>query len=165
MEHLTKNKHYTASVNGHWLFENIDTDTIGECIAIGNDEYHLVANNTSIRLKVVDINYGSKTFVIQVKGQKYTVTLEDAFDQLIKNMGFSAYDSHTAGNIKAPMPGLVLDILVTKNEKVEAGTPLLILEAMKMENVIKADGHGTIKAIAVEKGMPVEKGQLLIEMT
>jgi biotin carboxyl carrier protein len=49
-------------------------------------------------------------------------------------------------------------------QTVEKGTPLLILEAMKMENVIKALGEGIVKAIKVEKGQAVDKGQLLIEM-
>ena len=62
------------------------------------------------------------------------------------------------------MPGLVLDIPVEVGQEVEKGEGVLILEAMKMENVIKSAGVGTIKAIHIKQGEAVEKGQLLIEM-
>ncbi|HNM32873.1 MAG TPA: biotin/lipoyl-binding protein, partial [Chitinophagales bacterium] len=65
---------------------------------------------------------------------------------------------------KAPMPGLVLDILVEAGQAVNKGDNLIILEAMKMENIIKASGSGTVKSIHVQKKDAVEKNQLLIEM-
>ena len=67
-------------------------------------------------------------------------------------------------DIKAPMPGLVLQISVGPGDTVEKGDPLLILEAMKMENVLKAPGSGTVKKVSVNQGQAVEKNQLLIEM-
>ncbi|MEM1216899.1 MAG: biotin/lipoyl-containing protein, partial [Bacteroidota bacterium] len=67
-------------------------------------------------------------------------------------------------DVLAPMPGLILDVLVAAGQAVEKGTPLVILEAMKMENVLKAAGPGTVKAIAVQQGAAVDKKQLLIEM-
>ncbi|MCL4147810.1 UNVERIFIED_CONTAM: hypothetical protein GTU68_000861 [Idotea baltica] len=60
------------------------------------------------------------------------------------------------------MPGLVLEIMVEVGQFVAVGDALLILEAMKMENVIKAQGEGVIKDIVVKQGAAVEKGQLLI---
>ncbi|MBK8500165.1 MAG: acetyl-CoA carboxylase biotin carboxyl carrier protein subunit [Flavobacteriales bacterium] len=65
-------------------------------------------------------------------------------------------------DLKAPMPGLVLNILVKPGDTVRKNDPVLVLEAMKMENVIKAPADAVVKAIAAEKGKPVEKGQLLI---
>lgn len=61
------------------------------------------------------------------------------------------------------MPGLVRQILVQVDEEVTKDTPLLILEAMKMENVIKAQGEGKIKSIQVNQGQAVEKSTLLVE--
>lgn len=66
-------------------------------------------------------------------------------------------------NVKAPMPGLVLDILVEAGQSVNKGDNLLILEAMKMENIIKASGNGVVKNININKKMRL-KNQLLIEM-
>jgi biotin carboxyl carrier protein len=61
------------------------------------------------------------------------------------------------------MPGLVIDILVKSGQSVQKNEPLLILEAMKMENVIKAAGDGIVKIINAKKGQPVDKGQTLLE--
>jgi biotin carboxyl carrier protein len=66
-------------------------------------------------------------------------------------------------NVKAPMPGLVLRIEVQPGQEVEKDTPLLILEAMKMENVIKSPGSGRVKSIPVQQGIAVEKSAVLIE--
>jgi biotin carboxyl carrier protein len=65
--------------------------------------------------------------------------------------------------LKAPMPGLVVDFLVEIGQEVQTGDKLMILEAMKMENVIKASGQGIVKKINVIKGQSVEKSQILIE--
>ena len=67
-------------------------------------------------------------------------------------------------NVKAPMPGLVLRIIAQEGDTVKKGDALLVLEAMKMENVIKAEGEGTIKRIAVAPKQVVEKNTLLVEM-
>lgn len=79
-------------------------------------------------------------------------------------MGLSVVASTKLDNIKAPMPGLIIDIMVKEGQSIEKGTPLLILEAMKMENVLKADGEGIVKSIEIIKGQAVDKGQILIEM-
>lgn len=60
-------------------------------------------------------------------------------------------------NVKAPMPGLVLDILVEAGQSVNKGDNLLILEAMKMENIIKASGNGVVKNININKKMRLKK--------
>ena len=69
-----------------------------------------------------------------------------------------------SGDVKAPMPGLVVEVPVVVGQTVAKGDKVLILEAMKMENVIKAVGDGVVKAVHASQGQPVEKGQLLIEM-
>ena len=66
------------------------------------------------------------------------------------------------GNLTAPMPGTILKILVSKGDKVEAGQPLIILEAMKMENNINASASGTVASIEVSPGQTVDTGQLLL---
>ena len=78
-------------------------------------------------------------------------------------MGFSVGSSKHIDLIKAPMPGLILEINVVVEQKVKEDDPLLILEAMKMENVLTSPREGIIKNIAVEKGDAVEKNALLIE--
>ena len=64
--------------------------------------------------------------------------------------------------IKAPMPGLVVKVLVEPQHEVKKGDPVLILEAMKMENIIKSPCDGVIKSINTSKGSAVEKNHTLI---
>ena len=67
-----------------------------------------------------------------------------------------------SGDIKAPMPGKVLQVLVQVGDVVEEGQPLVVLEAMKMENVIKASSSGTVLTVEAAQGQAVEKGALLV---
>jgi biotin carboxyl carrier protein len=89
--------------------------------------------------------------------------MQDKFDLLLEKMGMNASASGKVNNIKAPMPGLIIDLRVKDGDLVKAGDPLLILEAMKMENIIKSPGEGVVKSVKVKKGAGVEKGQVLIE--
>ncbi len=77
-------------------------------------------------------------------------------------MGFSSADAGKIKELKAPMPGLVIEIRVKAGDTVKKGDPIIVLEAMKMENVLKATGEGTVKSIEVQKSQSVEKGQVLI---
>jgi len=79
-------------------------------------------------------------------------------------MGLDTIASNKVTDIIAPMPGLILDIMVKAGDEVEEGQSILILEAMKMENVIKAEGAGTVKSINKDVGATVEKGTIIVEM-
>ena len=78
-------------------------------------------------------------------------------------MGFEVGKTKQINAIKAPMPGLILEINVSVGQEVKENDNLLILEAMKMENSFSSPRDGIIKSIAVFKGDAVDKGQLLIE--
>jgi biotin carboxyl carrier protein len=99
-----------------------------------------------------------------VNNNIYDLNLQTELDILLDKMGMSSTGSEKMDHVKAPMPGLVLDILVEKGQSVSKGDNLLVLEAMKMENIIKASGSGTVKDIRVSRKDAVEKNQLLIEM-
>ena len=62
------------------------------------------------------------------------------------------------------MPGLIVDVMVEVGQEIAEGTPLLVLSAMKMENIILSQGDGVVKSVEVQKNDAVEKGQLIIEM-
>ena len=70
--------------------------------------------------------------------------------------------SNAAEDLKAPMPGLVLDVKVSPGDSVTTSDVVLVLEAMKMENNIKAPAEGVVKSIEIEKGQAVEKNQVLV---
>ncbi|MEI8280127.1 MAG: acetyl-CoA carboxylase biotin carboxyl carrier protein subunit, partial [Bacteroidota bacterium] len=72
--------------------------------------------------------------------------------------------AHKVESIKAPMPGMILKILVEAGQQINKGDGLIILEAMKMENILKAGSTATVKAIKVTERTAVEKGAVLIEL-
>lgn len=67
-------------------------------------------------------------------------------------------------SLRAPMPGLVLRVLVAEGEQVHPGRPLVVVEAMKMENELRAAGAGLVRRVLVAPGDAVEKGMLLVEL-
>jgi len=130
----------------------------------GPGQYHLLRDGKSYHIEILALDIVSKTVTLTVNGRQQTMQIADETDQLVKQLGFSSVSAAKSKNVIAPMPGLVLDIMVEPGDVVTEGTPLIILEAMKMENVLKAEGDGEVKAIPVTKGEAVEKRQLLIEI-
>ncbi len=79
-------------------------------------------------------------------------------------MGIDITAGKKVNYIKAPMPGLVLNVAVAEGQAIKKGDPILVLEAMKMENVIKAPADGAIRKISVNKGDKVEKNQVMVSL-
>lgn len=131
--------------------------------ALDNGHYHVIYKDKGYPAEIVKIDKEAKTVELKVNGINYSIQLRDKFDILLEKMGMNATAAGKVNVIKAPMPGLIIDLRVKKGDVVKQGDPLLVLEAMKMENIIKAPGEGTVKNVKVKKGDTVEKGQLLIE--
>ena len=125
--------------------------------------FHILHKHKSYRAEVVKADRSSKTFQFKINNKIYTVEVKDKFDLLLEKMGMANGATAKINNIKAPMPGLVIDLKVKAGDTVKAGDPLLVLEAMKMENILKSPGDGIIKNVKTKKGDSVEKGQVLIE--
>ena len=126
------------------------------------EQIHVLENNKAYKVELLSMV--GKEITLSVNNTIHTVTIMDDVDQLIDEMGLNKMQEIILKDIKAPMPGLILDISVTPGQAITSGTPLLILEAMKMENVIKATGEGVVKSILAHKGETVEKNQVIIEM-
>ncbi len=135
-----------------------------DCIAVNDTNFHLLYKHQGYKVEVLQSDFLAKTLKISVNGNIYDVAIEDEYDLQVKKMGLLATTAVKVNEIKAPMPGLIIDILVKAGQAVTEGTPLLVLSAMKMENVILSQGEGVVKNIAVKKDDAVEKGQLIIEM-
>jgi len=131
---------------------------------IKTNHFHVLKGNRAFDIQVVDMNVLTKTATVAVNGNRYDLKIDDAYDTMVEKMGLLASSIQKVGSITAPMPGLIIDIMVKPGDKIEEGTPLLVLSAMKMENVILAEGEGVIKSIEVKKDDAVDKGQLIIEM-
>lgn len=125
--------------------------------------FHIIHKNTSYRAEVVKADYDAKAFTFKINGQLHEVALKDKFDLLLEKLGMSDLTAQKVTDIKAPMPGLILEIIAKVGQEVSKGDPIMILEAMKMENVLKSPGDGVINAILVKQGQSVEKNQVLIQ--
>ncbi len=125
--------------------------------------FHILYHNKSYRAEVIKTDPETKTFTFKINGRNYTVTLKDKFDLLLEKMGMNNTASSKVNTIKAPMPGLIIDLKIKVGDTVKQGDSLLILEAMKMENILKSPGEGIVKSVKVKKGDSVEKGQVLVE--
>jgi acetyl/propionyl-CoA carboxylase alpha subunit len=130
---------------------------------INETYFHILLDDKSYRAELVKADYTAKSFSIKVNGRVHIVEVKDRFDLLLEKMGMNATASGKVNNIKAPMPGLIIDLKVKAGDVVKTGDPLLILEAMKMENIIKCPGEAVVKSVKIKKGDSVEKNQVLIE--
>jgi len=155
---------YKIKVNGDHQF-NVDEQQIEamDCIETSPKKYHILQENTTINSEVISSDFNHKSYSVKVNNNVYDVRINDALDQQIEALGFEIGSSKKVNEIKAPMPGLILEINVNVGQEVNEDDPLLILEAMKMENVINSPREGTIKSISVDKGETVDKNSLLIE--
>ncbi len=124
--------------------------------------YHIIYNLQSYNVEVVSFDKEAKTAEIKVNGTIYALSAKDQFDILLEQLGMSALNTAKVSEIKAPMPGLVLKLFVNEGDEVKKGDNLFILEAMKMENIIKSPADVTVKAVKMKPGDKVEKGQVLM---
>jgi biotin carboxyl carrier protein len=135
-----------------------------DMVEISKGEFHIIKDNRSYSAQLIEAKAEEKQFVIRVNGNDYTVDVKDKYDLLLQQLGLNDRFATKVNDIKAPMPGLVLNINVEEGQEVKKGDVVLILEAMKMENVLKSPGDGKVKGIKVKKGDAVEKGQVLVVM-
>ena len=136
-------------------------------------EYKYKINGTAYKVVVGDIE--GKEVHVEVNGTQYTVELERETKPKIKPVVHAQTAApapmpqmsrpaagRANGGIKSPLPGVILEIKVKEGDQVKRGDTLLILEAMKMENDIKADRDGKVTAIKVSKGESILEGTDLI---
>ena len=161
---MPANDSYKILVNGFvFHFTKTDLETL-DLINISPTEFNAINNNQSVNARLVNANLLNKTFTIETGGETFEVAIKDALDQKLEQMGFGTSAGKQVKEIKAPMPGLVLEINVTDGQAVKEGDRILILEAMKMENSILIHADATIKKVNVKAGQAVEKGQVLVEL-
>lgn len=158
------NRQYQVKVNGE-LELSISNDDIKslDTIKTSDLKYHLLHDGKSYSAEITDSNFNEKKYKVKINNNTYNINIYNDLDQLIKDLGFEIGNSKKVDRITAPMPGLILEISVEIGDAVKENDPLLILEAMKMENVISSPREGIIKSISVKKGDAVDKNQLLIE--
>ena len=155
---------YQSTVNDKHKFDIKPEDLAADIVETRPGEFHLLRGDKSYNIVVLDADYQTKTFRFRINGNVYNVNVEDEFDRLASTFGMAKGAKGQVNEIKAPMPGLVLQVMVEPGQQIKKGESVIILEAMKMENVIKAPADATVKAVRVQKGTPVEKNTVLIDL-
>ena len=157
-------KIFKAKVNDfEFVFTQAMLDNL-DLIKTKSKEYHVILHSLSRTAIVREADSFNKKLKVEIDGESFEVLIRDPLDQVLDNMGFNSVSTKQIKEIKAPMPGLVLDIAVNAGDELQEGDKVLILEAMKMENSIVMHAGGRIKKVTVKKGQAVEKGQVLVEL-
>lgn len=148
-------------VNNRFDFDLNDNKN-WDVLEVKKGQFHIVYNNKSFVADVLSHDKTSKTFEIQINSNTYMVQLKDRFDELLHDLGMDVGNSNKDNDVKAPMPGRVLEILVKTGSSISEGEGLVVLEAMKMENIIKSTREGVLKQIHINEGDSVEKNAVLL---
>lgn len=159
---VNDNTFAVSNEEGQWHVN----DTLVDCDIkmLPNGLINVIYKNKSYTAILEKIDEKSKELALNIDGQSYNVSVKEPLDQLLEKMGMDLSSLQKAEPIKAPMPGMILKILVEPGQQISKGDGILILEAMKMENVLKASGDATVKSINVDENTAVEKGAVLIEL-
>ncbi len=157
-----------ATINGKKEFSVGDNELNGQAIEwdiieVRDNTFHILKDNKSYNATLISFNAEEKTMVINVNGNDYEISIKDKYDLLLQQLGITAKSASAVQSIKAPMPGLIINVVAKEGDEVKKGDTLLILEAMKMENVLKSPRDGVIKKVKAELKQTVEKNQVLIE--
>lgn len=130
---------------------------------IDDNTFHIIHENKSYKVSIISVDSTHKKIELRINGHSHFIELKDKNDQLIEKMNFLDKKEKKVDVIKAPMAGLIMEIKVRTEQEVKEGDPLVILKAMKMENILKSPHDGTIKRIYVEENQKVEKDTLIIQ--
>jgi len=160
--HINSHYHHKIEQKGDQLF--LDTNLAEANIQQkGERHWHVIHKGRSYNVWVHAINKEEKTVLLGINGKKASVKFSSKVEQLLKALGMENLTKRKVDSVKAPMPGLVLSVKVAVGDVVKKGEALLILEAMKMENVIKSPTDGVISGVHVNEKNTVEKGALMIQ--
>lgn len=150
-----EHKQDTLFVNGQPVELNINRADV--------ESLHILHENVGYKVLLHKIDKENKEVTLSVNGKTTTVKLRSATELLLSKLGLDKAIGKKVDALKAPMPGLIHSILVSEGQSVKKGDPLLILEAMKMENIIKAPADLTVSKIMAEPKASVEKGAVLMK--
>src|SRR5688572_3306611 len=134
---------YTVTVNGSKrlktelrsegaLFDGLldGKEVKGDLIRVNESQFHLLYNGRSFNIEVLRYSHAEKTMTLRVNGAKVALQLKDKYDELLHKLGMDELSARKVNDVKAPMPGMVLNILVGEGSEVKKGDALLVLEAM-----------------------------------
>lgn len=158
----TEDKNYQFELrrsDGNLYIRQNGSEHKADLIRLGNNRYSLIIGGHSHE---IGVEYLSDGYVVSMGSRAGSFRVEDyELARLKKAAGID--DRQKIKKILAPMPGLIVSIGCAPGDDVKKGAPLLVMEAMKMENDIKSPLTGVIKAVHVEPHQSVDKGQVMVE--
>jgi biotin carboxyl carrier protein len=162
---------YLVTVAGREIEVEVDGDQVTVAGATRTAALRTVAGTVSRQL-VVDgrptvialRSSGRGQWTLGVSGDRWDAEVIDERTRHIRSLTAGANATRGPTTLRAPMPGLVVRVLVEAGQEVAAGAGIVVLEAMEMENELKAPAAGVVGAVRVGAGEPVEKGQVLVEL-
>jgi len=148
-----------------WIFDQKETATSeGAAIRwIDHRFFTLDFEGEEYHGEVISDLSEAQQLVLKINHRVFHIRKKHALDELIHQLGMDKPKVRKIKSFNAPMPGRIINVLVAVGADVDAGTPLISLEAMKMENTLKSSGIGKVKTIHVAAGAVVEKGAALFE--
>lgn len=157
------NDKFSFEVNSEGETDIVNGQAINaDIIRINDRTFHIIHKGRSYNAELIGINRDEKSCSVKVGTNIYSMQMTDQFDELLHQLGMDNLKAARVSEVKAPMPGLVIRILAAEGDEVEKGGNLFVLEAMKMENIIKAPADVKIKSIKVKPGDKVEKNQVVM---
>ncbi len=150
---------FSVSQNKKGIFVN-DLLFDGSVIRINEKKFKVFKKNKIFSIEIIE-RQGKKIQLI-VDGQFFKISITDYTDKILDKLGIDIVSSNIVNDVKAPMPGSIFNLMVSKGDEITIGSPLLILEAMKMENIIKSPKNGIIEKVHVLEKENVKKNQILV---
>ena len=141
----------------------IESQSGAELIWNDRDFFTISYKGQSFNGEILNRDIENQKLTLKLNHREFEIRKKFELDALIAELGLDKVKIKKLRELGSPMPGRILSIHVKAGDHVKVGDPILSLEAMKMENILKSDGEGIVKRIAIEKEQVVDKGQLLIE--
>lgn len=152
-------------IHAKWNFDGQEINASDGAVIKWDDEtfFSISYKGNTFFGEILEENTESNLLKLKVNHRVFTVSKKGSLDELISSLGMDVPKIRKLKELQAPMPGRIVNIAVQIGQEVNVGDEILSLEAMKMENVLKAEGTGIVKSILAKSEQVVEKGQIIIE--
>lgn len=148
----------------NWIFDGKDTPTSGGAAITWHDHrfFDITHNGVVFHGEIMQDKSENHELSIKINHRVFQVKRKGELDEIIASLGFDKPKVRKLKELVAPMPGRVTSIHIVLGQTINPGDAILSLEAMKMENVLKAEGIGVVSAVNVQQGDVVDKGMVLV---
>src|SRR5712672_3246311 len=157
-------KRHTVSIEPDGVQYKNEPMARGELSDIEGSPVRMVKLGTHVYRVVAEKRQGRGRYTLWVDGYRFEVEALDERTRAIRDLSAANAAPSGPAPIIAPMPGLIIRVNVQTGDEIEAGHGVIVMEAMKMENELRATTSGRVKSVQVTPGTAVERGTLLVEL-